>query len=47
MAASVGDRMNATVKQVSDLLCEVGETHHRVCRIVDGPDDDWASWYAD
>jgi hypothetical protein len=23
-----------------------GETHHRVFRIVDGADDDWASWYA-
>ena len=33
--------------KVSDLLHEVGETHHRVYRIVDGADDDWASWYAD
>lgn len=24
----------------------IGETHHRVFRIVDGADDDWASWYA-
>ena len=32
--------------QVSALLHEVGETHHRVFRIVDGADDDWASWYA-
>ena len=24
-----------------------GEIHHRVFRIVDGADDDWASWYAD
>jgi hypothetical protein len=22
------------------------ETHHRVFRITDGVDDDWASWYA-
>ena len=28
-------------------LHEAGETHHRVFRIVDGADDDWASWYAD
>jgi hypothetical protein len=33
-------------QQVSDLLHEAGETHHRVYRIVDGADDDWASWYA-
>jgi hypothetical protein len=29
------------------LLDEVAETHHRVYRITDGADDDWASWYAD
>jgi hypothetical protein len=28
-------------------LHEAGETHHWVFRIVDGADDDWASWYAD
>ena len=33
--------------QVSALLHEAGELHHRVFRIVDGADDDWASWYAD
>ena len=33
--------------QVSDLLHEASETHHRVFRIVDGVDPDWASWYAD
>ena len=32
---------------VSALLKEAGETHHRVYRIVDGEDPDWASWYAD
>jgi hypothetical protein len=32
--------------RVSDLLHEVAETHHRVFRITDGADDDWASWYA-
>jgi len=35
------------VEQVSALLSEAAETHHRVYRIVDGKDDDWASWYAD
>lgn len=34
-------------EQISQLLHEAGETHHRVFRIVDGADDDWASWYAD
>jgi len=29
------------------LLAEAAETHHRVYRIVDGNDPDWASWYSD
>jgi hypothetical protein len=33
--------------QVAALLQEASETHHRVYRIVDGDDPDWASWYAD
>lgn len=33
----------AAVDQISSLLHEAGETHHRVYRIVDGADDDWAS----
>jgi hypothetical protein len=37
----------AEVDQISSLLHEASETHHRVYRIVDGADDDWASWYAD
>jgi hypothetical protein len=36
-----------TTTQISELLHEAWETHHRVYRIVDGADDDWASWYAD
>ena len=32
---------------VAELLHEAGETHHRVYRIVDGDDPDWASWCAD
>jgi len=39
--------MTETVVQISGLLHEAGETHHRVYRIVDGDDKDWASWYAD
>jgi hypothetical protein len=38
--------MTSTVEQISGLLHEAGETHHRVFRIIDGADDDWASWYA-
>jgi hypothetical protein len=39
--------MTEALDQVSRLLHEAGETHHHVFRIVDGADDDWASWYAD
>jgi len=35
-----------TTEQISRLLHEASETHHQVFRIVDGADDDWASWYA-
>ena len=38
--------MDERHSQVSDLLQEAAETHHRVFRISDGTDDDWASWYA-
>jgi hypothetical protein len=34
------------VQPIADLLHEAAETHHRVYRIVDGTDPDWASWYA-
>ena len=39
--------METTSEQVAALLHEAAETHHRVYRIVDGEDPDWASWYAD
>lgn len=32
---------------VAALLHEAAETHHTVYRIVDGADDDWATWYSD
>ena len=32
--------------QISSLLHEAGETHHQVFRIVDGADEDWATWYS-
>ncbi len=38
--------MADAIERVSSLLHEAGETHHRVFRIVDGADKDWASWYA-
>jgi len=43
----VADQPAAPLEQISGLLHEAGETHHHVFRIVDGADDDWASWYAD
>jgi hypothetical protein len=39
--------MASTLDQVAGLLHEAGEIHHRVYRIVEGADDDWASWYAE
>ncbi len=36
--------MNAA--PVAGLLREAAELHHRVYRITDGADPDWASWYA-
>jgi hypothetical protein len=35
------------VDAIAGLLHEAAETHHRVYRITDGEDADWASWYAD
>ncbi len=37
------DQMTETLERISGLLHETGETRHRVFRIVDGADDDWAS----
>jgi hypothetical protein len=39
--------MDERVAKVSELLDEAGQTHHRVFRITDGADDDWASWYSE
>jgi hypothetical protein len=39
--------MTSTLESIRNLLNEAGETHHRVFRIVDGTDDDWATWYSD
>jgi hypothetical protein len=36
-----------TARRLSDVLRTAGETHHRVFAIVDGADDDWATWYSD
>jgi hypothetical protein len=33
--------------RIAELLHEVADVHHRVYRITDGADEDWASWYAD
>jgi hypothetical protein len=37
----------ADTERIAALLDEAAETHHRVYRITDGTDADWASWYAD
>ena len=37
--------MDAQITKVAELLHEAAETHHIVYKIVDGADDDWASWY--
>jgi hypothetical protein len=39
--------MDERAAKVSELLHEAAETHHRVFRITDGADDDWASWYSE
>jgi hypothetical protein len=39
--------MDERATKLSELLHEAAETHHRVFRIVDGADQDWASWYSD
>lgn len=39
--------MDKAETKVGELLHEAGETHHRVFRIVDGADDDWATWYSE
>ncbi|HEY4277725.1 MAG TPA: hypothetical protein VGM91_05870 [Conexibacter sp.] len=39
--------MSADKAKVTEVLHEVGELHGRVYRIVNGADDDWASWYSD
>src|SRR6266702_4942647 len=41
-----GNHVTDTLERISALLHEAGDTHHQVFRIVDGADDDWASWYA-
>jgi hypothetical protein len=38
--------MDERSTRISDLLHEAAETHHRVFRITDGADDDWATWYS-
>ena len=39
--------MDDRTARIAELLHEAGETHHQVYAIVDGADDDWASWYSD
>lgn len=37
----------STQRRISEILSEAAQTHHRVYRITDGADPDWATWYAD
>jgi hypothetical protein len=39
--------MPDTPTQISELLHEAAETHHRVYAITEGDDPDWATWYSD
>jgi hypothetical protein len=39
--------MDEQTQRISALLHDAAETHHLVFRIVDGADDDWATWYSD
>lgn len=39
--------MSEKQTEISKILKLAGEVHHAVYQIVDGADDDWASWYAD
>jgi hypothetical protein len=41
------EKSEPRVDEVAALLHQAGETHHIVFAIVDGNDDDWATWYAD
>jgi hypothetical protein len=43
----VRERVVSDEARIAALFDEVAETHHRVYRITDGTDADWASWYAD
>jgi hypothetical protein len=45
-AAPESPAVDELVGKVADLLTEAAETHHRVYRITDGADADWASWYS-
>jgi len=44
MPSQTGQQVD--VAAVTALLREVGDLHHRVYRITDGEDADWATWYA-
>jgi hypothetical protein len=37
----------AEVEDIAEILHTAAETHHVVFGIVDGADDDWATWYSD
>lgn len=43
MSAAAGVQADV---EVAALLREVADLHHRVYRLTDGDDPDWATWYA-
>ena len=40
------DRSN-TIREVTELLKQTGEAHHKAFEATDGADPDWAMWYAE
>ncbi len=36
-----------SIERIAEVLHRAAETHHVVFGIVDGADDDWATWYSD
>ena len=39
--------MDDVTARIATLLTEVADLHHRVYRLSDGEDPDWAVWYAE
>ena len=44
---NVDQNRSTRIADVAEVLHDAAETHHVVFAIVDGADDDWATWYSD